>query len=333
MEVIFHPKYLEHKQNGNHPESPHRLKAILNRLEKEKLQNNIVIPEKAEVFQLNKVHTEKYIEMIKNGRERYLDGGDTYLRNETYNIALLSAGGAIKSLELAKEGRKNMALLRPPGHHSGGDYGGGFCYFNNIGIAAKVSGYDRVAILDIDGHHGNGTSDIFYRDNSVLYVSLHNQGIYPGTGAPYAVGEGKGIGTNVNIPLKTGAGDSTLNFAWKELISPVLYQYEPEIILVSIGTDGHYKDWMTGLSYSSQSFVEMSKKFIKSSDDLCDGRISFMLEGGYHLESLSEIIAAIVALGEDNIVDLNYTEVFDKEEKGKKEVLETKKALRHYWTF
>ena len=331
MEVIFHPRYIDHQQKGTHPEKPDRLRAILHRLEEEGLHDDILVPDNASKEQILAIHTERYYDTIQASREGYIDGGDTYLRRETYDIASLAVGGAMKSLELAKQGRINIALLRPPGHHSGKDYGGGFCYFNNIAIAAKLSEYDRVAIIDFDGHHGNGTSDIFYRDPSVLYVSAHNHGIYPGTGDSYAVGEGEGVGTNVNLPFKTGIGDSTLNLAWEKVIQPVVEQYDPELILFSVGTDGHYKDQMTGLSYSSQSFIDLAKKSIDLSNQTCDGRISFMLEGGYHLETLSEIIAGIVAIDENKEIELKYTKVSDNNEKGKESVEDTLNALKHHW--
>ncbi len=331
MEVIFHPEYLEHRQHGTHPERPDRLKAVLHRLEKEGLHENIEVPEPADREDVAVVHDEKYIDNVKDLAPGYIDGGDTYLTEDTYDIAMLSAGGALMSLKKAEEGIKNMALLRPPGHHSGRDYGGGFCYFNNIAIAAKRSKFDRVAILDIDAHHGNGTSDIFYKDRSVLYISEHHHGIYPGTGESFAIGEDEGQGFNVNIPFGTGSGDTSVELAWDNLVEPILRQYSPDIILVSLGTDGHYSDVMTGLSYSSQCYVETAKKTMDLADEICDGRVSFMLEGGYHLDSLSEIVAGIVGYDVGKDVKLEYTKVSDNHQKGRNAVEDSFESLYKYW--
>ncbi|MFW6141632.1 MAG: histone deacetylase family protein [Candidatus Saliniplasma sp.] len=331
MDTIFHPKYLEHRQHGTHPESPDRLRSILSRLEGEKLIEDVLIPESAEREILEKTHAPRYLDMLERGSGQYIDGGDTYLGEETYEIARLAVGGALKGVERAVDGDRTIALLRPPGHHAGKDYGGGFCYLNNAAIAADHLNSGRVAIIDLDAHHGNGTSDIFYSDPNVLYISTHHHGIYPGTGDSMAIGEGPGIGYNVNVPFKTGCGDSSMDFAWSDVIKPIVTQYEPELIIVSIGTDGHYADKLTGLTYSSQCYIRMAERITALSKELCGGSVSYMLEGGYHLDCLSEITAGIVASELGKEVSLEYTRVSDTQQKGKEEVLETKDALKKYW--
>ncbi|MGM0404717.1 MAG: histone deacetylase family protein [Thermoplasmatota archaeon] len=331
MDIIFHPKYLEHRQFGTHPESPDRLNSILTRLEKEQMIEEVLIPEPAEREILEKTHTHRYLDMLKNSYGQYIDGGDTYLDEETYEIARLAAGGALEGIKKALDGERTLGLLRPPGHHAGKDYGGGFCYLNNAAIAANNVNTGGVAIIDLDAHHGNGTSDIFYSDPNVLYISAHHYGIYPGTGEAVAVGQGPGEGYNINIPLKTGRGDSTLDLAWTEIMKPILVQYEPKTMIVSFGTDGHYADQLTGLTYSSQCYISMAERITALSKELCNGSVSYMLEGGYHLECLSEITTGIVASEIGKEISLEYTKVNDTEQKGKEEIFETKAVLKKYW--
>jgi len=331
MNVIFHPKYLEHKQRGTHPESPDRVVSVFNRLEDEELVEDIIVPETVKREVLETTHGDEYLRMLENNFGQYIDGGDTYLDEGTYEIAKLAVGGGLEGVQRAVKGERTMALLRPPGHHAGKDYGGGFCYLNNAAIASNVVGVNRVAIIDLDAHHGNGTSDIFYSDPNVLYVSAHHHGIYPGTGEALAVGEGPGEGYNVNIPFRTGRGDSSLELAWDEVIEPILLQYDPKLIIVSFGTDGHYTDMMTGLTYSSQCYIRMAERIIQLSEDICDGAVSFMLEGGYHLRSISEIVAGMIGSECGKEISLEYTKVSDKKQNGKEEVFETKQAMEKYW--
>ncbi len=331
MEVIFHPDYMLHKHRGAHPERPERLEAILERLELEGLAGNISTPEPATEDILTSVHSKDYVKYMREHGRGYLDGGDTYMGENTYDIALLSAGGAFLSSSRVKEGIASMALLRPPGHHAGAYYGGGFCYFNNIAIAAACSKMKKVAILDIDGHHGNGTSDIFYTSSDVLFISTHHYGIYPGTGDSMAIGEGQGEGYNVNIPFPTGAGDSSLEYAWDVLIEPILRQYEPRVLLVSLGTDGHYADGMTGLSLSSRAYIDICGRTIDLAREICKGRAAFFLEGGYHLGSLGEVIAGTVAYTEGREVKMEWTDEYDNRCIGKGAVERTRHRLKDHW--
>ncbi len=328
MKVIFHPRYMDHRHPGTHPERPERLEAILVKLDSLSLVKNLIFPEEIEENVSNLVHTEGYLRALSTMTSDYLDGGDTFVSSETYEIAKMAVSGAILSVDEAMAKNKNVALLRPPGHHAGADYGGGFCYLNNIAIGARYADLDRVAIVDIDSHHGNGTSDIFYSDPGVLYISTHHHGIYPGTGVSVAVGENSGEGYNVNVPFSTGAGDSSMKLALEDIIDPILRQFSPQLILVSLGTDGHYADVMTGLSLSSQCYIDTGEKLASLADELCGGRISYMLEGGYHIPSLAEIIAGMVS---DEPMNLEFTKNIDKNKKGEESVLDTTNALHRYW--
>jgi len=336
MTIVFHPRYLDHQLTSEHPESPERLISVMARLEEEDLVEDLETPDAAKVDHLKLVHTDEYVEMVSNFGEGYLDP-DTYNREETFDIALLAAGGGILAARRAWAKRKpTIALPRPPGHHATADSSGGFCFFNNVAIAAQFlrelgKGPEKVAIVDIDVHHGNGTNDIFYSRPDILYVSTHQWGIYPGTGFLGTVGEEDGEGFTVNIPLTSGAGDATFDMAQDGIISPVLAQFGPDIILVSIGGDAHYRDPMASLSLSSQGYLSLVDSFIKQSQELCEGRIAFFLEGGYDVDVLAEIVSATVATFHDRTVRMDYNEVMDTTGTRSDDVKSSKDVLGKFW--
>lgn len=330
MSIIYHPRYIDHRQSFGHPESPQRLIDTIKKLEDEKLYKNVQTPEKASFEDIEKIHTKAHLELIKNFGEGHYDM-DTYIRKETYEIALLASEGTILAGKRAFENCKPaFALVRPPGHHAGKDYAGGFCYFNNIAIAAKSLNC-KVAIIDIDVHHGNGTSDIFYDDNNILYISTHQYGIFPGTGSVRDVGRQKGEGFNINIPFCHGCGDTSFDSAFEQIISPIVTQFNPEIILVSLGTDGHYSDPLASLTLSSPGYVNLSKKIIELAYELCKGRIAFTLEGGYNTKALAEVIAGIIASVIDNEIALHYKRISDNSNIGKEIIKSVLDIQSSYW--
>jgi acetoin utilization deacetylase AcuC-like enzyme len=280
------------------------------------------------------VHTQDYIDLIRNFGEGYLDP-DTYHREDTFDIATLAVSGGILAVSTAyNKGSPSFALLRPPGHHASRNQAGGFCYFNNIAIGAKyllTMGANRVAIVDIDVHHGNGTSDIFYNDDKVLYISTHQWGIYPGTGTIDELGADDGEGFNINIPLDWGCGDSTFMLAFDNIILPVITKFNPDTVLVSIGSDAHYADPLAGLTLSSQGYIALSKRLIELSKRICNGKLTFFLEGGYNTEALSEVITGTIALFTNKDIELKYTKVEDATCRGQKTVKEVINVLRKYW--
>ncbi|UCE91632.1 MAG: histone deacetylase [Methanobacteriota archaeon] len=282
---------------------------------------------------LRLVHDNDYVEFIRSCGECSITM-DTSVHRETYDIALLSAQCAIDAVRHSKEERApSFALTRPPGHHAGPDYGMGFCYFNNISIAAAYlleNGDGRIAIVDPDVHHGNGTEHIFRDRSDVLYISTHQGGIFPGTGNVDFVGSGEGEGYTLNLPFASGCGDSTYNLAYAKVVMPVLKQFRPDAILVSFGTDGHYRDPLASLSLSSEGHLLLVRKLLELSES-CGGRITFMLEGGYDIPSLSEVAAATVGLFRGVEVPLRFTEVVDNSCLGRSVVEHCAKNASEYW--
>ncbi len=333
MAIIYHPQYLNHIQDSYHPESPQRLVSINAKLEEERLFRNVLTPEPASIRDLEKIHTPEHVEFIRSVGEGKIDL-DTVSHDETFDIALLAAGGAMLAAEKSFEDREPaIALVRPPGHHAGPDYAGGFCYFNNLALAAETLLRDvkKVAIVDIDVHHGNGTNDIFCKRSNVLYISTHQWGIFPGTGPFNYVGEEAGTGFTVNLPFPTKTGDSTYDAAWEEVVQPVLSQYKPEAMLVSVGGDAHYMDPLATLTWSSLGYVSFADKLIKTAQKMCEGRISFYLEGGYHLGALADIILGIVGKFHDEEAPIFFREIYDLDVLGKETIKKVKEVHGSYW--
>jgi len=299
MVLVYSPVYLEHNPGAWHPESPLRLRAIVEKLKQENLWNNVVDPRPAEMEEILSVHDKYYVESLKRmARTCTPIDSDTPVREETFEIALLAAGGALVAGELVAEGKAKyaFALVRPPGHHASRDAGGGFCYLNNIAIMAESLKEEmgKVMIFDFDAHHGNGTQDIFYEDPDVLYVSVHQSPLYPETGRIEEIGRGKGRGFNINVPVPPGTGDGEYATIVEDVFRPLAEQFEPNIIAVSAGFDGHREDPLAQLELSSEFYGWMAQKIFETAEDLCGGRAVFVLEGGYSLKALAESVANIL---------------------------------------
>lgn len=333
MTIVYHPRFLDHQQNSYHPESPERLVAVNAKMEEEGLKKNVLKPEPANKEDLERIHSKEHIDFIKNVGEARIDM-DMVSHEETYEIALLACGGALLAAETSfSESKPVMALLRPPGHHAGKDYCGGFCYFNNIALAAEylLGKVERVAIVDIDVHHGNGTSDIFSARKDVLYISTHQWGIYPGTGPIDYVGEKMGEGFTVNIPFTSRCGDTSYTMAFEEVVEPILSQFQPKALLVSIGGDAHYLDPLASLSLSSLAYISLVERLMEKAKEFCDGRVSFYLEGGYHTGALAEVIAGIVGKFHDTDIPLGFTNIYDLDTLGKEIVERIVEIHGTYW--
>jgi acetoin utilization deacetylase AcuC-like enzyme len=335
MTIVFHERYIDHiQENTMHPECPERLVAAVSKLKKEGLWKDILTPGPAIREDLLRVHTEEYLGLLETFGEGRVDI-DAYMLPETWEIALLSAGGGVLAGDMAfKEEKPVMALLRPPGHHALPYRAMGFCYLNNIAIAsAKIAEMEdaKVAIVDIDLHHGNGTNDTFWKSKEVLYISTHQYPFYPGSGGIGMIGEDEGKGYTVNIPFPRGCGDSSFEYAFDVLVEPILNQFEPSIIMISFGADAHYMDLLGSLSLSSPGNVALVRRLMGMSKALCKNRTGVYLEGGYNVNAQAEIIAGIVAGFEGKDIEYDYTEKRDVDCRGKRVVDKVADSLKDHW--
>ncbi len=346
--VVYSPKYLHHKTGPHHPEVPSRLRVIMRELNKSGILENencsLIEPENASINDLQLVHDNDHIQRIKQFcgcGGGLLDARDTVVSSESYDVARLAAGGTVKAADLVMRGkyRNAFAFVRPPGHHAGPDYPMGFCIFNNVAVAAshllENFGLDRVLILDVDTHHGNGTQEIFYRSDRVLYVSLHEDpSEFPLTGFADEVGEDEGLGYTVNVPFPYGTGDRIYLRAFNEIVVPIINQYKPQFILVSTGFDAHYTDPVGNLSLSALSYAKIFDAVLESASKFCQGKLVAVLEGGYSLRFLGKMACTVTA----KMAEITYS-IKDKprcanlkiRRKGEKTIEQVKKIQSSFW--
>lgn len=290
---------------GDHPEHPSRYAAIEAELARRGLtQDRSRIPfSPASDEYILRVHTEPYLRTLQSIVDR---GGawinpDTLCAQDSLDVARMAAGAAIAAVDAVIDGpaRRAFALGRPPGHHATPDRAIGFCLLNSIAIAAahaRYRGLKRVAIIDWDVHHGNGTQDIFYGDGTILYCSIHQSPHYPYTGDAAETGAGDGIGATCNVPLPAGTGDAGYLKILDDRFAPLIIRFNPDLLLISAGFDAHQEDPWGGMRVTDDGFTAMAQSATAVANDLCDGKIVAVLEGGYNVRALARNVANLVEI-------------------------------------
>ncbi|HSW09724.1 MAG TPA: histone deacetylase [Bacillota bacterium] len=302
--LVTDPAYLRHAPNA-WPESPARLRAVLERFAGSGvLERAELIPVRpATERELRRIHHEDYVRRLEDMAGR--GGGnldwDTVVTSKSHEVARLAAGGCLAAVDAAfsESGpHASLCLVRPPGHHAFPGRGTGFCLLNNVAIGAahalEEHHLERVLIVDWDVHHGNGTEAIFYSRRDVLYLSVHQSPLYPGTGDLADTGEGEGKGYNVNLPLPPGAGDEDFLAAFDRLLLPIARAYRPQLVLISSGHDGHFADPLGSMCLTASGYHQLAGRLRDLAGEFADGRLIAVLEGGYHEEALGWCLLAVL---------------------------------------
>ncbi|MFX1236652.1 MAG: histone deacetylase, partial [Promethearchaeota archaeon] len=306
--IIYHPIYLDHRIV--HVESHERLIVLMDYLKEKNILDSpsykLITPRKASLDEIKYVHEEKLVQQVKNlsqlaettGKNQVIDYGDTLISPKTYEASLYSVGGNLTGIDEILNGNISscFAAVRPPGHHSNAYKCSGFCIFNNIAIAAEYlfreKTIKRIALIDWDCHHGNGTSDIFFSGSpsdqgELVMFNSHQDGrtLYPGSGFHNEIGAGKGAGRMINYPMPPQSADDVIPLYFEEIISPILEEFKPEFILVSAGFDTHWTDRLTAMGWTYQAPAMYLKLLKTIADKYSKGRILITLEGGYEAEN------------------------------------------------
>jgi acetoin utilization deacetylase AcuC-like enzyme len=303
--ILFDNRLFRHVINTQTPENPERLRALYLRLEEKAYRDRFhrieALP--AEPKLIEQVHTPFYLEQVRthaDNSDPFSYDCDTYLMPETLECARLAAGGCVQLAEAIVNGdvRRGIALVRPPGHHAEAGRGMGFCVLNNAAVTATWLqahyGFTRILIFDFDVHHGNGTQEIFYERGDVLVVSFHQKDLFPFSGRADEVGEGRGRGFTLNVPVFPRYGDGEYTYLAGTVLRAVAEQYLPQIILVSAGFDGHQNDPISKTELSSNWFGTITTFLRRLADEVCDGRLLMLLEGGYNALALEDATLAVL---------------------------------------
>lgn len=348
--MTFHEKFRQYDLGEGHPFRGDRFVNALRFFESQGLlglpEITIVEPQPALREDLLRVHNEDYVDLIfRLAKESKPYDIETPVSPEILEAALLIVGGAIECGKSVCEGKAKRAISIGGGyHHAGRNYGGGFCLFNDVAVLVEYlrTNYDvkRFLILDYDVHFGNGTSDIYYRDPSVVYISLHQdpRTIYPGTGFAWQIGEGAGEGYNVNVPLPPGTGDSTYLYALKEIFVSLAEEFKPEIIIANGGSDPHFADVLGNLGLTVKGFFEVSCLVRDAAERVCGGRLVLMPGSGYNPEVLPmcwfALVAGVAGLKEINVADPHSPpkEPPQCRRMVEKTIDELKRLLRKHWS-
>jgi acetoin utilization deacetylase AcuC-like enzyme len=296
--LIYDPRYLDHDMGAGHPESPHRLSAIMQQLGQSGTAARLarIEPREAEDEWITQIHTASYLSMLKTvapASGRVSLDPDTSMSPGSLTAAYLAAGGALDAVDaiMRRQADHVFCAVRPPGHHAEAGCAMGFCLFNNVAIAAryvqKKYGLTRVLIVDWDVHHGNGTQHSFETDPSVLFFSTHQYPHYPGTGRATERGKGAGEGFTINVPMEAGEGDAEYRTAFQKSLVPAADAFKPEFVIVSAGFDAHKDDPLASMRLTEEGYADLTGIVADIAKRHAGGRVLSSLEGGYHLRSLA----------------------------------------------
>ena len=310
--IIEDRRYLLHMAGFSHPESPERLAGIYEMLDNPAMSWKFTHIEAREAThdEIAIVHSPSYIDFIASteGKDIVMLDADTMTSPDTYSIAKLAVGGVCNAVDQVLDGSVDnaFAFVRPPGHHAGKENAAGFCIFNNIAIAAMHAilkhRLKRVMIVDWDLHHGNGTQSIFYKDPRVLYFSAHQYPYYPGTGSMQEIGQGKGEGYTINVPMKSGATDASYVNIFRKILEPVALEYKPQLVLLSAGFDAYFNDPLGGMRITPDGFAALTRILLDIADKCCKGRFVSVLEGGYNVAGLAKSAKCVL----EEMLDENH---------------------------
>jgi len=300
--LVSSRRFVDHVTPAGHPERPERAETLLAVAASFKEQGGEVIePRAATDEDLLRVHTQEHIDAIvaTRGKATMIDE-DTFTSPDSDDIARLAAGAVLTGVDRVLDGpsgSRALVLVRPPGHHAEADRAMGFCLYSNIAVGAAYArsrGCARVAIVDYDVHHGNGTQWIFYEDPTVLFVSSHQYPLYPGTGAAEEKGRGAGVGFTLNLPLVIGTKDEEVERQYEEQVYPALCGFKPDLLMISAGFDAHELDPLGQLRMTTQGFGRLTRQLLTVADELCEGRVVLVTEGGYHLDALRDSLTMVI---------------------------------------
>jgi len=294
---LTHSRFIDH-DFPQHPEHAGRIQAVWEQLGAQDLADQLLYiePSQATDEQILAVHSKTHLERLTeiSHQERIVRiDADTYALPVSLEIARLAAGAVTGAVDLIAAGSADnaLAIVRPPGHHATKDWQMGFCLLNNIAVAARHAQaqhkYEKVLIIDYDVHHGNGTQDIFYADPSVMFISIHQSPLYPGSGAFNETGEGAGRGYTINVPIPGGHGDASYERIFADVLGPAAMKFAPDLMLISAGFDAHWVDPLASMQLSLAGYDQLARECLRMAEQLCGGSIVFVMEGGYDLKALS----------------------------------------------
>jgi acetoin utilization deacetylase AcuC-like enzyme len=302
LTVVSSPRFSDHLTPPGHPERPERAEAMAAVVERfRQAGGRVVEPRPATDDDLLRVHTPRHLQaMIATRGQAVMLDPDTFTSPDSEDVARLAAGAVLTGVDTVLDGppgSRALVVVRPPGHHAEPDTAMGFCLYNSIAVGAAYArsrGLSRVAIVDYDVHHGNGTQAAFYEDPSVLFISSHQFPYYPGTGAASETGRGAGLGFTLNLPLELGALDRDVLPRYEREALPRLEAFGPQLLMISAGFDAHERDPLAGCRMSTEGFRALTKMLVSAADRLCQGRVVLVTEGGYDLTAVRECLQAVI---------------------------------------